>query len=79
MHQVLYPLTGLERLSFRDTDLSGPLPCSLLQGKDDLKVLDVSDSPASGELPGCVLAVREVEGGGWSVGLCAALGFGFVF
>ena len=55
--QVLYGLNDLERLSFRDTDLGGPLPCALPQGKN-LRVLDLSDSPASGELPGCVLAVR---------------------
>jgi hypothetical protein len=55
--QVLAPLPGLERIFLRNTDLKGPIPCSLVKDRPALMVLDVSDTPVSGELPGCVLAV----------------------
>lgn len=56
--QVLAPLKSLERVYLRDTDLKGAVPCGLVDGKGDLRVLDLSDTDASGALPGCVLAVR---------------------
>jgi hypothetical protein len=60
---ALAPLTSLERLYLRSTDLSGPLPCALVQGKP-LGILDVSDTGASGALPACILGVRRGGGGG---------------
>ncbi|KAI8474461.1 MAG: hypothetical protein J3K34DRAFT_132199 [Monoraphidium minutum] len=59
--KVLAPLRDLERMSFRSTDLGGPLPCGLVEGKAGLKVLDVSDSMAAGKLEGCILGSPSLE------------------
>lgn len=64
--KALAPLKALERLYLRDTDLKGALPCALVEGKSPgLKVLDLSDTEASGALPGCFLAVRDRERERW--------------
>ena len=57
--QVLAPLNSLERLFLRNTDLAGQVPCELVKGKPNLVVLDFSDSPVSGSLPGCILGVSK--------------------
>ncbi|KAI8475355.1 MAG: hypothetical protein J3K34DRAFT_61406 [Monoraphidium minutum] len=59
--QILAPLTALEFAYFRSTDLSGPIPCSLVNAHPFLKVLDISDTPASGQLPDCVMAHPAIE------------------
>jgi hypothetical protein len=45
-------------MTFHYTDLSGPIPCSLVDRKKQLTYLDVSDTLAAGPLPGCILSVR---------------------
>ena len=69
---MLAPLNNLEFIYLRSTDLGGPLTCSLVAGKTNLKVLDISDTQASGELPVCFVTVRRGRWG-WMEGgwLCA--------
>jgi hypothetical protein len=62
---VLAPLTGLERLFLRSTDLQGPLTCDLIKGKPELKILDLSDTPVTGSLPPCIMGVSAPGLGTW--------------
>lgn len=59
--KILEPLANLEFLYFRSTDLSGPLPCRLVDEKPYLRVLDISDTQASGQLPDCMVEHPAME------------------
>ncbi len=56
----LAPLTSLQRLFVRYSNLTGPLACGLTEPHGNLTILSVSGNEITGNIPECIMQVGGI-------------------